>query len=87
MNRRVQIGAVIVAVVGAILALGGSVTVGFGVLGEKLPPPSLNEGHGLAFVLGIATIVVGLLVLWTGLAIRAGFTRKIRNASGDPEGS
>jgi hypothetical protein len=74
-NRPAQLVAVIFGVVGVVLTLGGILMVGFGVLGPKQPPPSLNEGHGLAFVLGIAALVVGLLVVWTGLAVRAGVGR------------
>ena len=84
MKRLSQIAAIIVAGVGAAVTFAGVFMVGFGVFGQKQPPPSLNEGHGLLFALGIATGVIGTLLLWTGLAVRAGLSREIRSAAAAP---
>jgi len=81
MKRLLQIAAVIVAGVGAVCVLAGALVVVFGIFGQKQPSPSLNEGHGLAFALGSGTGIIGILLLWTGLAVRAGLSREIRSVS------
>jgi uncharacterized YccA/Bax inhibitor family protein len=76
MKKLLQIVAVIVAAVGVVGALGGILMVVFGIFGKRQPPPSLNEGPALAFVVGIGTGLAGLLLLLAGLAVRAGLARK-----------
>jgi hypothetical protein len=72
MKKLLRIVALIVAVAGVAVALGGILMVALGIFGKRQPPPSLNEGPALAFVVGIGTGLAGLLLLLAGLAVRAG---------------
>jgi len=76
MKKLLRIVALIVAVAGVAVALGGILMVALGIFGKRQPPPSLNEGPALAFVVGIGTGLAGLLLLLAGLAVRAGLAEK-----------
>jgi hypothetical protein len=44
--------------------------VGFALFTPTQPPPSLNEGHGLAWFFGMMISLAGLAPLLIGLALR-----------------
>jgi hypothetical protein len=66
---------------GALLVVGGGIVaiaaymIGFALFAPTRPPPSLNEGHGLAFFFGVAAAFVGLVLVSVGVAIRVGLRR------------
>jgi hypothetical protein len=71
---------------GALAIFGVGVTcvglylVGFALFSPTQPPPSMNEGHGLAWFIGIGSAVAGLLVSTVGLAVRSGSMKRARSA-------
>jgi hypothetical protein len=72
---------------GGLLLIGVGVTcfglslIGFALFTPTQPPPSLNEGHGLAWAIGLLVTMVGLLPLAVGLAIRSGLKKARRRAA------
>lgn len=66
----------IIFALGIATGLLGVVMVGYGILAPKQPPPSLNEGHGYAFVFGIVVAFIGLGVAAVGRAIDSAVTRQ-----------
>ena len=49
----------------------GLCLAGFSLLAPTQPPPSLNEGHGLAWAIGLMVTLAGLVPFTIGLAIRS----------------
>ena len=70
---RVVAGALLLVGVGVICF--GLYLIGFGLFTPTQPPPSLNEGHGLAWAIGLMLATVGLLPFSVGLAIRSGLKK------------
>jgi hypothetical protein len=72
MRRAFEIAAKVFWFLGVGIIALGLAGIGFGLFTPTQPPPSLNEGHGLAFALGAMTAFVGVLVVSIGVAIRVG---------------
>jgi hypothetical protein len=49
----------------------GLYLVGFALFAPTQPPPSLNEGHGLAWFIGIMISIVGLAALTIGVSLQS----------------
>ena len=52
--------------IGAVAVALGAVLLGSALLAPTEPPPSLNEGHGLAFAFGVVIAFVGLAAIALG---------------------
>jgi hypothetical protein len=58
--------------IGVAVACFGLYLIGFALFTPAQPPPSMNEGHALAWVVGLMITTAGLLAFSIGLAIRWG---------------
>jgi hypothetical protein len=56
----------------------GLYLVGFSLFAPTQPPPSLNEGRGLAWAIGLMVTFTGVVPFAIGLAIRAGLRKSGR---------
>ncbi len=75
----------IFTVIGAIVIGLGVVMSGFGLLAPTDPPPSLNEGHAMAFVFGVVVAFTGLCVVAIGKAIAPGTVNiRARSVAAEP---
>ena len=72
MRTVLQILCVVFFVVGALATLLGGAALLYARLAPVAPPPSLNEGPGLASLLGFFTTIVGVLSILVALAAFAG---------------
>jgi len=75
MRAAVQILSVLALVFGAPVALLGVAAVLSGKWAPAQPPPSLNEGQGLAEFLGLLMAVFGSVSVLIGVAMWAGLRR------------
>jgi len=64
-----ETASLIFTVIGAIVIGLGAVMIGFGLLAPTDPPPSLNEGHAMAFVFGFVVAFIGIVGVAIGKAI------------------
>ena len=64
-----------VLVLGVGIICVGLYLVGFSLFAPMQPPPSLNEGPGLASAIGLMVTTAGFVPFTVGLAIRAGLKR------------
>ena len=71
MRRAIELAATTALVLGAAIVVLGVIGLGYAFFAPTQPPPSLNEGHGLAFALGLVTALVGVVVALVGLGIRS----------------
>ena len=75
MRGVIQILSVLSLLFGAAVALLGAVAMLYAKWAPVQPPPSLNEGPGLAGFLGFFMTIVGSVSVLTGLAMQAGLRR------------
>jgi hypothetical protein len=73
-----QIVSVLALVLGAAVALLGATGLLYAKWAPAAPPPSLNEGPGLAGLLGFSMTIFGSGSVLIGLAILAGLRRRPR---------
>ena len=76
---------------GGLLVLGvgiicvGLYLVGFSLFAPTQPPPSLNEGHGLVWAIGLMVTTAGFVPFTIGFAIRSGLkTRRLQVVADQP---
>jgi hypothetical protein len=72
MRTVLQILSVVFLVVGALATLLGGVALLYAKLAPAEPPPSLNEGPGLAGLLGFSATIFGVFSILIALAAFAG---------------
>lgn len=84
MRRAFDIAAKVFWFLGAGIIALGLAGVGFGLFAPVQPPPSLNEGHALAFVLGAMTTLVGVVLVSLGAAIRIGLKNGVPPTAAEP---
>jgi len=70
-----QILCVLCLVFGAVVALLGATALLYAKWAPAQPPPSLNEGTGLAGLLGFYATILGSVSVLIGLAMLAGLRR------------
>jgi hypothetical protein len=71
----IQILSVLSILLGTVVALLGAVAMLYAKWAPAQPPPSLNEGPGLAGFLGFSMIIFGSGSILAGLAMLAGLRR------------
>ena len=72
MRTAFRISSVIFIAAGAVVIGIAAVLIAYSLFMPPQPPPSLNEGHGLAFFLGGCAAAIGVVSLSVGIAIRLG---------------
>jgi hypothetical protein len=75
MRGMIQILSILSLLLGAPVALLGAVAMLYAKLAPAQPPPSLNEGPGLAGFFGFSMTIFGLVSVLAALAMLAGLRR------------